>query len=92
MSVTEAKPPQLMKCPGCKNIVDTSKYGAHVLGNHKTDIYTQEIPMPGGSATGAGEEKFSAWINDQLKHHFRFFALWTAAMMIAGYILIAGRI
>ena len=91
INTSDAKRPSLMKCPGCKQIVDTTKYGNHMINNHKTDLYVAEIPEPAaGPGTGAARrhESFKAWIEEQIKLNFRFFAMWTGAAMVGGWVLV----
>jgi hypothetical protein len=79
--------PQLMKCPGCQNIVDVSKYGAHMLSNHTTDNYVQPIQtMPGTAAKPKAKHWLLEWF-DMYHEHSRAFIYLIFFFLALGYIL-----
>jgi len=84
-----ASKPELMKCPGCKQIVSTSQYGEHMLSNHKVGLAVNEIPeLPGG--IGKSQGLLADW-QMMWKHYPKAMMYWAFFWLVIG-VLLGGRI
>jgi len=79
---------ELMKCPGCKQIVSTSQYGQHMLSGHREGLAVTEIPEVPGA--GRSQGLFTDW-STMWKHYPKAMMYWAFFWLVIG-ILLGGRI